>query len=72
VINKWVKEGRDLKVMGPYLAKHLGHKTMNETYYYYGLVPEAYEAIQTAKKKMGLVGKWTAFERFVWYNKFRR
>ena len=47
-MNRWAEEGMDLSVMMPYLSRHLGHKSPNETMYYYYLVNDAYRTI--AKK----------------------
>lgn len=47
-MNLWVEEGKDLQVMMPYLSRYLGHKSINETFYYYFLVDDAYKTI--AKK----------------------
>jgi len=47
-MNIWAEEGLDLQVMMPYLSKYLGHKSINETFYYYYLVSDAYKTI--AKK----------------------
>ena len=45
-INIWASQGVDLAVMLTYLAKYLGHKSPNETYYYYHLVKEAFEVVR--------------------------
>ena len=34
-INAWAKAGIDTAVMMPYLSRHLGHKSADETFYYY-------------------------------------
>lgn len=47
-MNLWAEEGIDLSMMMPYLSKHLGHKSINATMYYYYLVNDAYRTI--AKK----------------------
>lgn len=44
-INLWMSQGLDLNVMMPYLSKHLGHKGIDETYYYYHYVEESARAI---------------------------
>ena len=36
----------DLNVMLPYLSRALGHKSSNETFYYYHHVMEAFRMIQ--------------------------
>lgn len=45
-INIWMEQGIDLNVMLPYLSKHLGHKSPNETFYYYHQVSEAFRIIR--------------------------
>lgn len=45
-MNKWVEDGLDWKVMLPYLSSYLGHKSINNTLYYYFLVNDAYKTIQ--------------------------
>lgn len=47
-MNLWAEEGHDLTVMLPYLSRYLGHKSTNETLYYYYLVKDAYRTV--AKK----------------------
>ncbi len=44
-INLWMEHGIDFEHMRPYLSKFLGHKTFNETYYYYHYVEEAAKTI---------------------------
>lgn len=44
-MNQWAEEGLDLQVMMPYLSRYLGHKSTNETFYYYYLVSDAYKTI---------------------------
>lgn len=45
-MNLWAEAGVDLQVMMPYLSRYLGHKSINETFYYYYLVKEAYKTIE--------------------------
>lgn len=45
-MNLWAEDGVDLQVMMPYLSRYLGHKSTNETFYYYYLVKEAYKTIE--------------------------
>jgi len=47
-MNIWAEKGLDLQVMMPYLSRYLGHKSINETFYYYYLVSDAYKTV--AKK----------------------
>ena len=45
-MNTWAENDVDLQVMMPYLSKYLGHKSINETFYYYYLVKEAYNTVE--------------------------
>jgi integrase len=47
-MNIWAEKGVDLQVMMPYLSRYLGHKNINETFYYYYLVSDAFKTV--AKK----------------------
>lgn len=44
-MNLWAEQDIDLQVMLPYLSRYLGHKSMNETFYYYYLVKDAYKTV---------------------------
>jgi len=46
-INRWIEEGKDIKVMLPYLARFLGHKSISETHYYYHLTLDAARIIKS-------------------------
>lgn len=39
-INRWVAEGKDVNAMIPYLVRYMGHKTLDETLYYFHFVPD--------------------------------
>lgn len=45
-MNSWMEQGIDFQIMLPYLSKSLGHKSPNETYYYYHQVADAFQIIQ--------------------------
>jgi len=45
-MNLWMEQGIDFNVMMPYLSKYLGHKSVNETFYYYHQVEEAFRVIR--------------------------
>ncbi len=45
-MNLWAQEGLDLKVMMPYLSRYLGHRSENETFYYYYLVQDAFRTVE--------------------------
>ncbi len=44
-MNRWAEQGADLKVMMPYLSRYLGHKSTDETFYYYWLASDAYHTV---------------------------
>ncbi len=46
-INEWMVSGIDTNKMLPYLSKYLGHKSPDETYYYYHLVSRAFDVIRS-------------------------
>lgn len=54
-INEWIREGADINVMLPYLSRYLGHKTVNETFYYYYYVKEANDIVREKDKTSKLV-----------------
>lgn len=45
-INSWIEEGIDTAVMIPYLSRHLGHKSADETFYYYHQVLDSLKIIR--------------------------
>lgn len=44
-INLWVMDDIDINTMMPYLSKYLGHKSPDETFYYYHLVDDAFKIV---------------------------
>lgn len=48
-------EGADLKVMMPHLSSYLGHKSTNETFYYYWLVSDVYHTVAEIDTLAGYV-----------------
>jgi len=44
-INRWLREGKDINVMLPYLMKYMGHQDIENTLYYFHLIPDIYDAI---------------------------
>lgn len=44
-INLWMQQGLNMNVMMPYLSRQLGHKGIDETYYYYHYVEESARVI---------------------------
>jgi integrase len=45
-MNEWMLEGKDLRVMVPYLSAYLGHESPEETFYYYHQVIKAFDVIR--------------------------
>lgn len=45
-INDWMRNGYDFQRLLPYLCAYLGHKTINETHYYYHLTVAAFDIIR--------------------------
>ena len=45
-INLWISQGEDTKLMLTYLSRQLGHKSTNETFYYYHQVRDSFRIIQ--------------------------
>jgi integrase len=44
-MNLWMEDGININNMLPYLCKYLGHKSINETFYYYHQTEEAFRII---------------------------
>lgn len=40
---RWMKEGKNLNVMLPYLSAYMGHEQLSDTYYYIHLIPDMLE-----------------------------
>lgn len=40
---RWMREGKDLNAMLPYLSAYMGHAQLSDTYYYIHLVPGLFE-----------------------------
>lgn len=41
-MNRWLREGKDVNAMIPYLMKYMGHSEIKNTLYYFHLVPDIY------------------------------
>ena len=54
-INAWMEQGVDTSVMLPYLSRHLGHKSADETFYYYHQVLESLEIVRRKDRISPLV-----------------
>ena len=39
-MNRWLKEGKNVNVMLPYLMRYMGHSSLEKTYYYIHLIPD--------------------------------
>jgi len=51
-INLWSLQGEDTELMMPYLQKYLGHKSLQDSYYYYHTSRQLFESIRI-RDKMG-------------------
>lgn len=51
-MNRWMRESRDVNAMLPYLMKYMGHSEIENTLYYFHLVPDIYGAI--VKKSLSM------------------
>ncbi|MDO4804576.1 MAG: tyrosine-type recombinase/integrase [Lachnospiraceae bacterium] len=49
-INLWTRQGVDVEMMLPYLARFVGHKSVLEIYYYYHTTEKLFESIRSADK----------------------
>ncbi|MDO5133516.1 MAG: tyrosine-type recombinase/integrase [Eubacteriales bacterium] len=54
-INLWAMEGVDINVMMPYLQKYLGHRNLQDSYYYYHNSRQLYDAIRIKDKTVSTV-----------------
>ena len=46
-MNQWVREGKDINGLYPYLSEYLGHSNFADTDYYLSLVPSFYPEMQS-------------------------
>ena len=58
-ICRWMREGRDIDAMLPFLSAYMGHARYEDTLYYVHMVPDFYERVGTV-------------DRTAWENCFRR
>lgn len=49
-MNEWMEQGKNLELMMPYLSRHLGHKSPDETFYYYHQVYTSFNTIRQMDK----------------------
>ena len=54
-IERWRAQGLDFEQMLPYLSQYLGHKSFNDTYYYYHYVEETARTIRIKDKTIDRV-----------------
>ena len=54
-MNLWMEEGVPLRSMLPYLSKYLGHKSVEDTFYYYHQVDTAFRIVRDKDKKSGVI-----------------
>ena len=61
-INLWTREGADVEMMLPYLARFVGHKSVLEVYYYYHTSEKLFESIASVDKTSQEVIPEVAYE----------
>ena len=62
-MNRWLKEGKDINANLPYLMKYMGHQDIENTLYYFHLVPDIYgEVMKKASLFEGLLPEVTRDE----------
>ncbi len=44
-LNRWMRDGKDVNAMLPYLMRYMGHSDIKNTLYYFHLVPDIYGKI---------------------------
>ena len=54
-LNRWMAMGIDINKMMPYLSRYLGHKSPDETFYYYHLIDKAFDIIRNKDSKADYV-----------------
>ena len=54
-INLWTQQGINVESMLPYLARFVGHKSVQEIYYYYHTSEKLFESIRSADKTSQIV-----------------
>ncbi len=45
-MNLWISQGMDVNLLLPYLSRQLGHKSPDETFYYYHQIQDSFRIIQ--------------------------
>ncbi len=51
-INRWIKEGKNVNAMLPYLMRYMGHSSLESTFYYTHLVPEFFSTYVEKTKSL--------------------
>jgi len=51
-INNWVREGKDVNAMLPYLMRYMGHNCIKHTLYYFRFVPDFYNDFKELTKEL--------------------
>lgn len=51
-INRWVREGKDVNAMLPYLMQYMGHSDIKHTLYYFRFVPDFYSDYEMLSKQL--------------------
>lgn len=51
-IDLWLKEGKSVDELIPYLSKQLGHSSIEETYYYYHTISSSFNSIKDSTNEL--------------------
>ncbi len=54
-MNSWMEEGIQLRSLLPYLSKYLGHKSVQDTFYYYHQVDTAFRIVRVKDRRSQLI-----------------
>ena len=49
-MNRWLRDGKDVNAMLPYLMRYMGHSDVKNTLYYFHLVPDIYGEMDARSK----------------------
>nr|WP_303009479.1 hypothetical protein [uncultured Anaerostipes sp.] len=44
-MNRWLREGKDVNAMLPYLMRYMEHSDIKNTLYYFHLIPDIYGSV---------------------------
>lgn len=65
-MNSWIEQGIQLRFMLPYLSRYLGHKSVEDTFYYYHQVDTAFRIVQNKDSRSKvIIPEVTAYENCI-------